>query len=406
MRRINHGEIILGKPLLFDCYDENGNFLLRKGQVINSERQLETLIVRGFAPAVSSAAAGGGAPAEVSPPQENNSPFRMLESCKDHVRTLFHKLKMSLGVEIHGRVSYETLKQSYREAVRNMEGGKPSNFREDVLNVCKGIQELCRSDADAALGSVHLDLVCHYTTIHPLHKAVLCELVGARAGFSRQERVSLLAAALTANLSILELQEILYAQKTPLEKTQAEMIRLHPQMSVEMLQELGVSDELWLQAILQHHERVDGSGYWRGLKGAGISRDAQLLALADIYSAMLKPRAYRDAVHAKEILRRLYLGRDKAVETPLVENFIKVLGIYPPGSLVKLQNNELAVVTRRSNVSSSPIVGSVVDAQGKPLTTPIRRDTEKQPFAICDVVPRERVIRIDTHSLWGYMAAV
>jgi hypothetical protein len=158
-----------------------------------------------------------------------------------------------------------------------------------------------------------------------------------------------------------------------------------------------------MQTILQHHERVDGSGYHRGLKGTKFSRDAQILALADIYSAMIKPRSYRDAIHAKDILRKLYLSRDATVEGELVQIFIKVLGIHPPGSFVKLQNGESAIVTRRNNSTTAPMVRSIIDSLGMLLPTPISRDTAMKPFAIIDGIPRNKIIKISPHILWDRM---
>jgi len=406
MRRIRYAEIVLGEPLAFDCYDEQENFLLQKGQNVTSERQLESLVARGFALKSSSGGEGHNKTSNNKPPKDEKSPFGILEHCKNHVRALFSKIKIDCGIKLPERVTFDALKQSYRETIRNLDAGKPANFQEQVLNVCKGIQDLCKSDADATLGAIHLGHVCRYTTIHPLHKAVLSELVTTHLGFSRHERLSILAAALTANISILDMQELLHARKEPLSKVQMDMIRLHPQLSAEMLLELGVKDNLWMQTILQHHERANGGGYPCGLKGTKFSRDAQILALADIYSAMITPRAYRDAIHAKEILRKLFLSRDTTVDGELVQTFIKVLGIYPPGSFVKLQNGESAIVTRRKvNSPTTPMVRSVIDAQGVPLATPISRDTAMKPFAIFDGIPRNKIIKIDSHSLWDYMAA-
>jgi len=404
MRKIRHAELAIGQTLAFDCYDAQENFLLRRGQVISSEKQIEFLIARGFFKNLPAGVKRPSTPPANEAPKEK-TPFGILEYCKDQVRALFNKIRIDRGARQPGVNNFDTLKKSYRETIRNIDGNKTADFQGQILNVCKGIQDMCRDDQDAAIGSVHLDPLCRYTTVQPLHKAILSEILASRLGVSQQERLSILAAALTANISILDLQELLHTQAAPLSESQQKMIKLHPLPSIEMLLELGVSDDMWIQTILHHHERFDGSGYHCGLKGSAISQGAQILSLADTYSAMLKPHAHRNAARAKEILQKMFMNRGAVFAEELVQAFIKELGIYPPGSMVKLQNGELAIVTRRSPSPSAPKVKSILNALGMPMTTSVSRDTTMGPFAICAGIPRSRIQKVNYHALWDYMAA-
>ena len=99
---------------------------------------------------------------------------------------------------------------------------------------------------------------------------------------------------------------VLNRQTGALTEDQRLMIDTHPLAGVELLQAAGVDDEVWLEAVLQHHERLDGSGYPSGLEGDAISPGARMLAIVDIYSAMVRPRAYREAIHARHALRSLF----------------------------------------------------------------------------------------------------
>ncbi|MDP2794946.1 MAG: HD domain-containing phosphohydrolase [Sulfurisoma sp.] len=399
MARINGANIVVGQPLAFDCYDSKGNLLLQRGQMIGSEKQLDALVERGlFSDDAAAKGDGKNDPAK----DEKQTPFFMMDNCKDRVRALFNAIKTHCGTKPPERVVLEELQQSYRDSIRNLCSGRPLNFPERILNIGKGIQALCKLDEDAALGAIHLDPICRYTTIHPIHKAVLSELVAIRLDIPPPERLSILAAALTANISILNLQEFLHTQHRPLTATEKELIALHPQLSVEMLREFGVEDESWLQIIWQHHERPDGGGYPVGLKGADIGRGAKILALADIYGTMIKPRAHRAALHGKEALGRMFVERGGMIDGELVHVFVKTLGIYPPGSFVKLRNGETAIVIRRGTAAAAPKVKSVRDPLGMPLAYLSERDTARQPFAISEGIPHDKLMAINFHALWDY----
>ena len=105
------------------------------------------------------------------------------------------------------------------------------------------------------------------------------------------------------NMSILQLQDVLQAQQAPLTGEQKEVIQRHPETSAALLRERGVSDEIWLNAVLCHHEAIDGSGYPQGSKGDAIPMPAQLVSLADVYCARISNREYRRGRNASRICK-------------------------------------------------------------------------------------------------------
>ncbi|MHB9119670.1 MAG: hypothetical protein ACYC2R_15570, partial [Burkholderiales bacterium] len=129
---------------------------------------------------------------------------------------------------------------------------------------------------------------------------------------------------------------------------------------------------------------------------------ARALAIVDIYGAMIKQRAYRESFQANEALREIFLKRAGALDEQLVKIFVKELGIFPPGVFVRLKNREIAVVTHRSGVATSPIAHAIIGPRGAPLSKSIKRDTRNTEFAIHEQVPRENALSINLCSLWGY----
>jgi hypothetical protein len=159
-----------------------------------------------------------------------------------------------------------------------------------------------------------------------------------------------------------------------------------------------------METVMQHHERLDGSGYPRALSGEAVSSGARLLAIADVYCALVTEHAHRRALLPNAALKELYLLRGKALDGAMVEQFIKVAGVYPPGTLVKLANGELAVVARHGEAATTPIVHSVVSARGAALNVYPKRECSDPQCAIKEVLSHAKANVTINHKpgLWGY----
>ena len=98
-----------------------------------------------------------------------------------------------------------------------------------------------------------------------------------------------------------------------------------------------------LDMIVNHHERLDGSGYPRAIQGDKISRPARIMAIVDVYDAMTADRPHQDGDEPINALRYL-LANKQMFDAELVQHFIKCLGVHPVGTIVKLTNDRLALV--------------------------------------------------------------
>lgn len=366
MHRITERDIRLGHPLPWDCFDAAGTLLLKKGVVVSSERQLDGLISRGLFIVHK--------PVQEAKPVEKLSPFHVMDDFKRRLKAIFD----------------------------GFAAGQENALPERVMKLCADIQALCQIDPCAALGYLHLDTECRYTVVHPLHVAILSELIGKKKDSPAEERQIFLVAALTANISMIDLQEQLQKQTTPLTPEQKAALRTHPLHSVDMLLAGGVNNDAWIKTVPHHHEKVDGSGYPGALRGDDIPLRVRIISLADTYGAMIMPRVYRDSVLARDALREVFMQRGKEVDEGLAQIFIKELGVYPPGAFVKLQNGETAVVTRPGENKMKPIVQAILGPRGAPLSRPIKRDTAEEEFAIRDMIHRDKTVAINLHQLWGY----
>lgn len=268
--------------------------------------------------------------------------------------------------------------------------------------LAREVEALCRATPDVVLCSLLLDESSGYAEIHPLMVAMVCTLLAPRAGLDADTRQAVVAAALTCNLGMLALHEQAAARPGALSATEQRLAREHPLRSVALLRAAGVEDPLWLDVVAQHHERPDGSGYPFGLRGARLSRAARLVALADLYAAMVLPREYRDGIRAQEALREIFLQRGGAIDAALAGEFINVLGVFPPGVFVRLDNGEIGVVIARGHPrASDPVVSSFRSPHGHDYPRPLRRDTATlAPFQIAEVL-RRQALPFPIPELWA-----
>jgi HD-GYP domain-containing protein (c-di-GMP phosphodiesterase class II) len=240
-----------------------------------------------------------------------------------------------------------------------------------------------------------------YAQTHSLHCAIVGLLAGRMLGWSPAQLQTLGCAALTMNISIMELQAVLAEQDDPPTTRQRERIRAHPEASVELLRESGVQDAEWLDIVAQHHEQPGGGGYPHGLMQ--ISDSARLLRAVDIYMAKISPRAKRPAIAPQTAMRQQFQG---ASGDPLSMAMIKAVGIHPPGSMVQLQSGEVAVVTRRPLTGTHPRVATLSDRQGRPSPETHQRDTAQPGYAVqAPVLDNALFPRVLPERVYGLITA-
>lgn len=235
-----------------------------------------------------------------------------------------------------------------------------------------------------------------YSVTHALLVTAICELAARNLPWETAWRPSMRHAALTMNLAMTTLQDQLALQDSPVTPRQREIIDGHALRATMQMRELGVTDALWLQAVEHHHASLPGPlaelPSWMQL--------ARLIQRADIFAARLSPRRMRRAMPATAAAKAAYLDEhQKADEAGAA--IIKGVGIYPPGSYVRLANTEVAVVLRRGVRANTPKVASIISKSGTPLGDPVVRDTRQKTFEISTgVAPHDVKVRLNLARLF------
>ncbi|VEB44193.1 Uncharacterized protein conserved in bacteria [Chromobacterium violaceum] len=157
----------------------------------------------------------------------------------------------------------------------------------------------------------------------------------------------------------------------------------HPALGSAILREAGVDDEYWHLLVQQHHEQQDGSGYPQGLAGEEIETDALLLQMVDLVCGCVhNPQPQLPAL----VLGSLFRGELGGFPPQHVSLLVKEMGVYPPGSFVRLASNEVAVVTHRGDKANTPKVAALRRLDGPPYADPLLRDSRQAAYQVLEPV--------------------
>lgn len=223
--------------------------------------------------------------------------------------------------------------------------------------------------------------------------AILSMRLGAEIDYDERHNLALGLCALMHDVGMLKVpEEILKSSR--LTPQQLETLRNHPNESKKIAEGFG-KDLAWTGAIVvQVHERYDGSGYPKGLKGEEIHEFARIIGLADTYEAMAHPRADRAARVVYIALNEIIDMRNKLFDPQLIKSLIRIVSIFPLGSLVKLNNGAVGrVVGANKLYPTRPLVEILLDPRGKKLSSSYLLNLSEEPMLnITDPAIEESVL--------------
>lgn len=347
----------IGQPLPFGVLDANGQLLLTKGYLIENDERLNTLCIRGSLVLLEEV--------NLDTP---GTPERSVLRAADRIEA-WASCTNRLGTVL-------------------AESQQP-HFKGALDEAATPVLDLIARDPDfSILQAMRTERGAKVQDAlrHALHTAITTRLVAQRLGWDVSAMVSAFKASLTMNLSVMELQGELAASRTPPTADQRRLIFEHPMRSREMLEAGGITDDDWLRAVEQHHERPDGSGYPLGC--SDIDEKARLIRLADAYCAKLSARAARQAMTPDRVARELFV---REASNPMTHALVKEFGLYPPGSFVRLASGETGIVVKRGPTMLTPVVAALTWRSGEPRTEPLRRDTSQSGFKVLQSIGTDEV---------------
>ncbi|MDH5833820.1 HD-GYP domain-containing protein [Luteimonas kalidii] len=163
-------------------------------------------------------------------------------------------------------------------------------------------------------------------------------------GLERDDLRDLAIAALLCDVGKVRIPSELLLKQGPLQQDELRILRAHVEESRAIVGAISGLSPAVARMVGQHHERHDGSGYPRRLGGSQILLGSRILGLVDSYDAMISDRGYASRRSPHQAMMELYQTRDRLFEGALVEQFIRICGVYPTGTLVELSDGSVGVV--------------------------------------------------------------
>jgi len=271
--------------------------------------------------------------------------------------------------------------------------GQSQQFFNRVVQYDHWMQDLMKRDADVGLYLLFQlagNSPVGYSASHALVCSVLCHLVAQNMALPGPERDSLVRGALTMNVAMTRLQDLLSTQDGKPTRQQQEQIQMHPAQGSLLLGKLGIQDALWLHIVSGHHDAPPNTHQPDPELDTPIKRLIHMVKLVDRYAALISPRLSRAGRNATESAR-LIMTNTTARTDPMAHAIVGTVGLCPPGTFVHMDNDELGIVVKRSAQANHPYIAIVGDAQGELLSAPRLHDPAQSEPRIRSALPAASV---------------
>jgi HD-GYP domain-containing protein (c-di-GMP phosphodiesterase class II) len=232
---------------------------------------------------------------------------------------------------------------------------------------------------DAMVMLLNMNASDTYLYHHSVNVCIYATVLGQAFGYSRDELMALGLGALLHDIGKTKLPQELLKKPTRLTPEEYEIIKKHPEYGFKLLKDEPNVPLLSAHVAFQHHERLNGTGYPRGIANEDIHEYARWVGLVDSYDAMTTQRAYRRALLPHEAIEIIYTGTGSLYEKSKIELFRDKIAIYPLGIIVKLNTGESGVVVDvNSAFPQRPVVRILNDTDNMPIKQPYEVDLSKK----------------------------
>jgi HD-GYP domain-containing protein (c-di-GMP phosphodiesterase class II) len=263
--------------------------------------------------------------------------------------------------------------------VADIRGGRIPQT-EQVNEVVDHMVDSMIDNPDALLWVAQLREEHLQTYQHGVRVALYMIAMGRQLGFPRELLGNLGMIGMLADVGKIKLPRALLEKPGMLNPAEYGIIKEHVRLGLEALAQGGSFPAEVALGIAQHHERLDGSGYPKGMKGNEISIYGRMAAIADSFSALITPRPYANPLAPQDALMSLYQWAGSSFHGPLVEQFVQGVGVFPVGSMVELSSGEVAVVLAQNRVRRlAPRVLLLTAPDKRPLPAPVEKNLLNQP---------------------------
>jgi hypothetical protein len=360
LRLVKLYDSLIGQELPWDLYNASGVLVAGAGMVVSDDTQLSRLSMR--------------------------------------------HLYREIGVDLDDTNLLSRLRYAMHVYPAALEAIGTPQLEGKIREIAGILISLAKLDFDASLGLSRLLPLTDPVLRHCLLTAQFTICLGMEKELPEAELESLTAAALTMNIGALHMHGKLATEKAAIPPHVRAELQRHPDRSAGLLEVSRIEDPDWLEAVRQHHENLDGSGYPDGLNNNDIFMGARMIRVADYYTAKIDGCRSRPNKSARFAFKQLLGGERGKIDSHIAVLLLRRLGLYPAGTLIRLASRETAVVLRKgSDSNSAGLVSVFIGPNGRVLHEPITRDSAHHVYAAVDIVKSsDDWPQIAWERFWGY----
>jgi len=273
----------------------------------------------------------------------------------------------------NGKVIYSESVKVLKTLLDDVKAGKMFSHSA-AKNVASNIAEVTVRNKGVLSSIAKLKHHDDYTFLHSMNVSIFASCLASHLGMNKKEIERIAQAGLMHDVGKMLVPDDVLNKPGRLTEQEFSLMKSHVIRGYDFLKGQGV-DESMLRMTIEHHERFDGSGYPNGLKDEQLSIEGKIGAVVDIYDAITSDRCYHKGMEPSSALRLMLKWTDSHINRKIFDFFVMNVGIYPVGSLVLMDNNELGVVTKINHSRpTEPIVMIFCDKTGR-----------QKPVYLCDM---------------------
>jgi len=354
-----------------DVFNERGVLLFTAGTLISNPRQIERLRKQGINSVIIDKHRG----VENGTASASGTGEKVHSKSSDSVNeqaVIELKQELKTAQNIHSQ-TVDTI----CEMMTSVRAGRMFSIQ-SIRSTTENIVEKIIQNPDIYIGLCQLRIHDDRTYVHMVNVAVLTTAFSHALGYKDDAIMEIGIGALLHDIGKMRIPVELLKKGGKYTRLEYEVMKKHPLLGLEVIETVSAMPATVRNIIVQHHERLSGSGYPYGLKMDNIGESSMVCALADVYDALTTDNPYRPACLPQEALALIFQGSDHEYPRRLVEHFTKLLGIYPVGSFVKLESDEMGIVIKINRTSLlTPTVLILFDENSQYLKQPFVRDLAK-----------------------------
>ncbi len=239
----------------------------------------------------------------------------------------------------------------YKETVKKVKrltqdlNTSPANAMRDAVEVVDEMAKAFEAEGDVLINLINLSADDYSFYNHSLNTTVLAMVIGRSLQMSGSELRDLGVGAMLHDVGKALLPSSVVMKRGPHTAAEKKLLQTHTVMGVKLARNVQQLSDDATAVIAQHHEFLDGSGFPKGLKGNAINTKAKIVAITNIYDNLCNPANPDNALPPKAVMAILYAKYKDKLDSGIVQRFITNMGVYPPGTVVRLSDDSIGLVT-------------------------------------------------------------